>query len=376
MRLLVAALVLLFLPLGGCLSQTVPSPATEEVATPEPGTSAGFALQRVAGGFNQPLLVTHAGDDRLFVVEQGGTIQLVDGDWSTPRLWLDISSRISAGGERGLLGLAFAPDYATTGRFYVSFTATDGASVLERWVGTKSEEILRVAQPYANHNGGHIAFGPDGYLYLGLGDGGLAADPNKNGQNKATLLGSILRLDVSAATGYAAPRDNPFVGDATGADEVWAYGLRNPWRFTFDRVTGDLWIADVGQDEWEEVNFQPAASQGGQNYGWAAYEGTHLYPGGIAVNHVFPVAEYANANGDCSVTGGHVYRGGAVPALTGAYLLGDYCSGKIRAVVYDDGWRLFDWYAADLRISSFGEDVSGELYVVDHQGAIHQFVAA
>lgn len=376
MRLLVAALVLMFLPLGGCLSQTVPSPATEEVATPEPGTSAGFALQRVAGGFNQPLLVTHAGDDRLFVVEQGGTIQLVDGDWSTPRLWLDISSRISAGGERGLLGLAFAPDYATTGRFYVSFTATDGASVLERWVGTKSEEILRVAQPYANHNGGHIAFGPDGYLYLGLGDGGLAADPNKNGQNKATLLGSILRLDVSAATGYAAPRDNPFVGDATGADEVWAYGLRNPWRFTFDRVTGDLWIADVGQDEWEEVNFQPAASQGGENYGWAAYEGTHLYPGGIAVNHVFPVAEYANANGDCSVTGGHVYRGGAVPALTGAYLLGDYCSGKIRAVVYDDGWRLFDWYAADLRISSFGEDVSGELYVVDHQGAIHQFVAA
>ncbi len=356
--------------LVGCLD-LAPGPSEAEVATPEPGPDGIVELERLWGDFDQPLLVTHDGQD-TYVVEQCGKI------WQMPAriLFLDVSDAISCGGERGLLGLAFPDDHAATGLFYVSYTDPSGASVLERrHLDGRSFVLLEVAQPASNHNGGHIAFGPDGYLYYALGDGGLARDAFRNGQNKQTLLGSILRLDVAGGptTAYTVPADNPFVDDPTGADEIWAWGLRNPWRFSFDGETGDLWIADVGQDAWEEVNFQEAGAAGGENYGWPVYEGTHSHEPGVVLEHTFPVAEYANTD-DCSVTGGHVYRGADVPELTGSYVLGDYCTGMIRTIVHDGDWRLLDMMDTNLRISSFGEDAAGELYVVDHQGAVHRFI--
>ncbi len=342
-----------------------------DVATPEPSPQHGVGLQRVMGGFSSPLLVTHDGN-ATYVVEQCGTIQRVDGNAST--LWLDISSRVACGGERGLLGLAFPPDFASSGRYYVAYTNAQGNSVLSRFVGQQEEVLLTVTQPASNHNGGHLSFGPDGMLYHGLGDGGLARDAFRNAQNKGTLLGSILRLDVSTATGYAIPADNPFVDDPLAAGEVWAYGLRNPWRFSFDPANGDLWIGDVGQDAWEEVDHLPAGVAGA-NFGWPVWEGTHEHEPGIVMDHTFPVAEYANAGGDCSVTGGHVYHGPLVD-LEGKYVLGDYCSGTIRVVFQEAGtWVIHDLLETTLRISSFGQDAAGALYVVDHQGAIHRFVA-
>ncbi len=352
--------------LAGCLSQPTATDVPD-VATPVPGPPAGVALERVMGGFDSPLLVTHDGTD-TFVVEQCGTIQrIVDGE-ATP--WLDISDRVGCGGERGLLGLAFE---AGSDRFYVSYTDRSGASTVSRFTD-REEVLLRVDQPAANHNGGHLAFGPDDMLYIGLGDGGLARDAFRNAQNRATLLGSILRIDVSGQVGYEIPADNPFVGDAVAAEEIWAYGLRNPWRFSFDNATGDLWIADVGQDAWEEVSLL-APEAAGANLGWPVWEGTHQHEPGIVVDHTFPIAEYANAGGDCSITGGHVYHGPL--AIDGQYVLGDFCSGIIRVVFQDNGtWVLQDLLETSLRISSFGLDAAGTLYVVDHQGAIHRFVAA
>ncbi len=371
------ALILLLLPLSGCFDDPGGQRVDTPVATPEPGPDLGIALERLWGDFERPLLVTHA-DEQLFVVEQCGKV------WQMPQrsLWLDITPRVSCSGEQGLLGLAFPDDHAATGHFYVAYTDNSGTSILERRIvadGAPTEastELLRVTQPASNHNGGHIAFGPDGYLYMGLGDGGLARDAFRQGQNKGTLLGTVLRLDVAGAfeAAYGIPQDNPFVDDPAGANEIWAWGLRNPWRFSFDRATGDLWIADVGQDAWEEVNFEAAGGTGGVNYGWPVYEGTHLHEPGVAIDHVLPVAEYANQGGDCSVTGGFVHRGN-VSGLVGKYVLGDYCSGTIRTVVSTgDGWALQDTLDTDLRISSFGEDASGTLYVVDHQGAVHRFV--
>lgn len=365
--------LVLTLLLAGCLTSSPGATEVPDVATPEPGPLRGVALERVMGGFSSPVLVTHDGN-ATYVVEQCGTVKRLVGNASSP--WLDIKARVSCGGERGLLGLAFPSDYVSKGRYYVSYTNSAGNSVLSRFVGDQEEIILTVTQPASNHNGGHLAFGPDGMLYYGLGDGGLARDAFRQAQNPATLLGSILRLDVSAATGYTVPADNPFVADPTGADEVWSYGLRNPWRFSFDSATGDLWIADVGQDAWEEVDFQPAASKGGTNYGWPVWEGTHEHEPGLALDHEFPVAEYANAGGDCSITGGHVYHG-PLADLEGKYILGDYCSGIIRAVFKDNGtWAIHDILQSGLRISSFGTDAAGHLYVVDHQGAIHRFTAA
>ncbi len=371
MRIAAAALIVL----AGCLG-TPDSTPDPDVATPEPGDPGNITVERLWGEFDRPLLVTHDGTS-TYVVEQCGKV------WRMPdrELWLDVSSKVSCSGEQGLLGMAFPPDHATTGLVYISYTDTAGTSVLERLrlegdaPGTSGTILIQVAQPASNHNGGHIGFGPDGMLYMALGDGGAARDAFRNGQNKLSLLGSILRLDVAGAFGdaYTVPEDNPFVGDSTGADEIWAWGLRNPWRFSFDPATGDLWHADVGQDAWEEINWQPADSGGGENYGWPVYEGTHLHEPGVVIDHTPPVAEYANA-GDCSVTGGHVYRGTDVPGLVGRYVLGDYCTGIIRVVESDgDAWRLLDLMDTSLRISSFGTDPAGELYVVDHQGAVHRF---
>jgi glucose/arabinose dehydrogenase len=348
----------------------------------------GVELVEVASGLEQPVLVAHAGDGsgRFFVVEQSGVVRIVDAGAVRPTPFLDIATLVEAGGEQGLLGLAFPPDYEKSGRFYVSYTAEEGNgdSRLVRYKvsatdanvadATSGEVLLTVNQPYANHNGGNIVFGPDGYLYFGLGDGGSGGDPHGNGQSLGTLLGKLLRIDVSDATGYTIPPTNPFVSNLAAKHEIWSYGLRNPWRFTFDRANGDLYIGDVGQNAWEEIDFQPASSNGGENYGWNLYEGSHAYKVGLPASTVFPVAEHAHGGGECSITGGHVYRGKNVASLSGVYVYGDYCSGRIwtlkkTAAAWENA-LLFD---TDHNISSFGEDEAGEVYVVDHGGAIYRF---
>ena len=355
--------------------------ALDDLADPTPVAADAFpaiTLTRVAGGFAQPLLITHAGDGsgRMFVVERGGLIRILRDGVVEPRPFLDLSARVrTLGSEQGLLGLAFPPDYASRRHFYVNYTGTLGVgdTVVARYRASadadladpaSGQTLLRQAQPFPNHNGGHLAFGPDGHLYIGLGDGGPAGDPFGNAQKPATLLGKLLRIDVEAgASTYAIPADNPF-GNA-----IWATGLRNPWRFSFDRATGDLYIADVGQNAYEEVNFQPAASPGGQNYGWNVMEGMHCYKDADCERAGLtpPVAEYAHGAGDCSITGGHVYRGDRHPALRGVYLYGDFCSGRLWGLRRDAaGWASALLLESGLNVSSFGEDESGEVYLTDY----------
>lgn len=353
-----------------------------------------YQLVPVASGFSRPLYVTHAGDGsgRLFVVEQGGAIRVIKDGVVLAQPFLDVSGLISREAledgytERGLLGLAFHPGYADNGWLYIDYTDVNGHTVVARYTvsaddpdradATSAAPLLYVQQPYANHNGGHMAFGPDGYLYVSLGDGGSGGDPDGNGQNLATLLGSILRLDVNVADGYAIPADNPFVDREGAHPEIWAWGLRNVWRFSFDRATGDLYLADVGQDQWEEINFQPVSSAGGENYGWNAFEGTHVYSGQPAASDVVaPVLEYAHSYGRCSVTGGYVYRGERIPALQGVYLYGDWCTGTIWSAQRDAGglWQALVSLESGRSISSFGEDEAGELYLVDYGGEVLRF---
>ncbi|KRT72115.1 MAG: hypothetical protein XU12_C0025G0005 [Deltaproteobacteria bacterium CSP1-8] len=356
---------------GGGQTAEIPPPAQNlQVALVEAGT--GFAL---------PVHVTHAGDGsgRVFVVEQAGTIRTLDNAAAAP--FLDIRDRVLSGGEQGLLGLAFSPDYVTNGEFYVNYTRNvnlDGATVIARYRATgnphvadpASEEILLViGQPFANHNGGQIAFGPDGYLYIGMGDGGSGGDPQNNGQRKDTLLGKILRIDVeSGQAPYAVPTSNPFLSDNTARGEIWATGLRNPWRFSFDRATGDLYIGDVGQGQFEEIHFQPSASPGGENYGWNVMEGAHCFPGPSCNNAglVLPVAEYDHGQG-CSVSGGMVYRGAEFPSFQGTYVYGDFCSGRIWGL-RKAGTTWENTLLADTphQISTFGEDEAGNLYVASY----------
>ena len=353
---------------------------------------AAFKLTQVAAGFTRPLYATHAADgsNRLFLVEQVGLIWILKDGARTTGPFLDISSLISPGAitnrftEQGLLGLAFHPDYQSNGAFFVNYTDLQGSTVVARYHvdaenpdiadATSGEILFRLSQPYANHNGGHIEFGPDGYLYIALGDGGSANDPLGAGQNRQLLLGSILRIDVDGAAPYAIPPDNPFVGDASARDEIWAYGLRNVWRFTFDRATGDMYMADVGQNQWEEINFQPADSAGGENYGWNVWEGKHIFAGGSAPNHVPPIYEYSHSFG-CSVTGGNVYRGEAIAELEAVYLFGDWCSGRIWGAWRDHemAWHADQLMNTGLPISSFGEDEAGEVYVIDYGGALYRF---
>ncbi len=339
-----------------------------------------IALQAVGSGFRQPTTIANAGDGsgRLFVLEQRGRIRvLAAGATGT---FLDISDRVSCCIERGLLGLAFPPGYATKGRFYVHYTNLAGNVVIARYrvsadpnvADPASEEILlTIDHPYANHNGGQLAFGPrDGYLYIGVGDGGSEEDPHNYGQNPGVLLGKILRIDVEGGTmPYAVPPDNPFVSRPGYRPEIWALGLRNPWRFSFDRETGDLYIADVGQDRYEEVDFQPASSRGGENYGWRIMEGLHCFnpdpcdPAGL----VQPVAEYDHALG-CSITGGYVYRGPDV-ALRGVYYYGDYCSGRMWGLRQENGaWQNTQLLKSPYPISTFGEDEAGNVYLADYAG--------
>jgi glucose/arabinose dehydrogenase len=354
------------------------SPAT---ATALPAIS--YQLLPVATGFERPVYLTHAGDGsgRLFVVEQPGRVRIISSSKLQPEAFLDLSALVnSRTNERGLLGLAFHPQYARNGYFFVHYSAADGATAVARYHVSENAQradagsatlVLSQPQPYPNHNGGQLAFGPDGYLYLGLGDGGSAGDPQGNGQNLGTWLGKILRLDVDAALPYALPAANPFIAGG-GLPEIWAYGLRNPWRFSFDRRSGDLFIADVGQGNWEEINFQPAAETAARNYGWAIVEGNHCVQSGCAAPGVsMPVAEYDHSSG-CSVTGGYVYRGSRLAALQGAYIYGDYCTGTIWALRPAAGgaWRTSVLFQSALNISSFGEDEAGELYVVHHGGSV------
>jgi glucose/arabinose dehydrogenase len=357
-----------------------------------------LGLEPIAAGLSAPLLVTHAGDgsDRLFVVEQTGKVRIVDGAGdllSAP--FIDLSRSVSGGGEQGLLGLAFHPSYATNGRLYFSYTDLNGTSVIreykvlasnpDRVDGASGRTILRVRQPYANHNGGHIAFGPDGYLYIGLGDGGSGGDPGNRAQSLGTLLGKILRIDVNGRTGtlpYGIPSTNPYVG-RTGLDQIWAYGLRNPWRFSFDRVTGDLWIGDVGQGEWEEVD-RALAVRGrnagrGFNFGWRVMEGAHCFrpsSGCDRTAKTLPLTEYAHARGRCSVTGGYVYRGDAYPHLAGAFFFADYCSGDIWYVDRGATRGVIPTLAMTTgsQVTSFGEGEDGELYLTEAGGTVLRLI--
>lgn len=382
---------ILFLLFGAVLAQDAEI-VTFRDAAPSPDS---VRLTLVASGYNRPLYVTHAGDgsNRLFLVEQSGKIWIFKDGAQLSQPFLDLSaiiSRSALGGgftEQGLLGLAFHPLYAVNGVFYVNYTDRNGSTVVARYhvsasnpdqaAGGSGEIIFHLAQPYANHNGGHIEFGPDGYLYIALGDGGSANDPLGAGQNRALLLGSIVRIDVDSDPRYAIPEGNPFVGLANAHDAIWAYGLRNVWRFSFDRATGDMYMADVGQNRWEEINFQPADSKGGENYGWNVWEGNHIFAGGSAPDHVPPIFEYGRDMG-CSVTGGNVYRGQAIPDLEAVYLFGDFCTGWIWTTWRDhEGqWQTRAFLNTTYEISSFGEDEAGELYLIDYAGALYRFDAA
>lgn len=351
---------------------------------PAPLEGISVRLERLVGGLDHPVWMTHAGDGsgRLFVLEQPGRIRIVQDGAMLERPFLDVSERVGEPGfEQGLLGLAFAPDYGSSGKVYVSYTDQRGDSVLARYrveavdpnrVDPDSAQIiLTVGQPAANHNGGHVLFGPDGYLYFGLGDGGGVSDPEGNGQNTGTLLGALLRIDVTEDEGYGIPPDNPFVHQPAARGELWAYGLRNPWRFAFDGNTGDLYIGDVGEHNVEEINYLPGDSPHGANFGWSLWEGSRRQWGGSRRGLVFPVAEYTHESGRCSVIGGHVYHGQDMPGMSGAYIYGDFCSGDIWLLHHrGDAWHTSRVMMTGFPVSSFGEGPAGELYVLDYRGAV------
>jgi glucose/arabinose dehydrogenase len=366
-------------------------PGIQPVAAADSSAAAPrVRLESVASGFDRPLFVTHAGDGsgRLFVVEQGGRIRVVKAGAALAAPFLDLSRALdNSKGERGLLGLAFAPDYATSGFFFVAHTSPGPAVVVRRFHVSadpdradpaSGELVLSMDDPFSNHNGGMLAFGPDGYLWVGTGDGGAAGDPNDNARNPKSLLGKLLRLDVRQLP-YRSPGDNPFVAGG-GRAEIWALGLRNPWRFSFDRGSGELWIGDVGQNAWEEIDLADPRTAAGIRFGWKTMEGGHCFspreacdPAGLAL----PVHEYGHDAG-CSVTGGYVYRGKRVPALAGAYLFGDYCRGTVWTLRSgaSGAFEVARLLETGRLISSFGEDEEGEVYLCDHgHGEIFRFAA-
>ena len=358
-----------------------------------------IALELVANNLANPVAITHAGDGsgRLFITLQDGQIVIYNGTQILPTPFLDISSLVSCCGERGLLSVAFHPNYVNNGFVYVNYTDNNGNTVIARYTVSANPNIanpssafilLTIQQPFSNHNGGQLQFGPDGYLYIGMGDGGSGGDPQDNAQNLGTLLGKMLRINVNGDDfptdpnrNYSIPSDNPFVG-ITGLDEIWALGFRNPWRFSFDLLTDDLFIGDVGQNNFEEIDFQPASSNGGENYGWRCYEGNSAFnTSGCspASNYEFPIFEYSHAEG-CSVTGGYRYRGNDFPGLFGIYFSGDFCSGKIWGTTQNgSSWTTNQLLDTSLSISSYGEDETGEIYLAHYSspdGAIYHIVSA
>ena len=387
-----------------------------QFATAEPPADLEL-IPLITNGLSRPVLITHAGDrsGRLFIVEQAGRIRIFDGNRLATTPFLDISPRVhDSGNEQGLLGLAFHPDYSNNGRFYVNYTESEpnppqdcldlGAdcnwnTVIERFQVSGNDpdlanvasgvRILVINQDYSNHNGGGIAFGPDGHLYIGMGDGGSGGDPENRAQSKDTLLGKILRIDVDgggfpadcgSVGNYGVPANNPFRDGAGGdCDEIWALGLRNPWRWSFDRDTGDMFIGDVGQNTWEEVDYEPWSSIGGLNYGWRCYEGDHPYNTngcGSPSQYEFPIFEYDQRLFDrAAVTGGYVYRGPTIGGLQGWYAFADYRSGEVWFTLPDSqgNWNTQLWKDVGLVISSFGEDEAGELYLVHLNGSVYRF---
>lgn len=375
-----------------------PAGETESpIATEEPTVEAasvtefpdpnGYTWAEVVSGLERPLDLVEPpdGSGRLLLVEKPGRILVLQDNNLLPEPFLDIRDRVNINGnEQGLLGIALHPNYQENGYFYLNYTGQGGSTFISRFTTTDdpnradpgSEKILLTfEQPFENHNGGVVAFGPDGYLYIGTGDGGSRNDPQDNGQSLDTLLGKILRIDVDGGDPYAIPADNPFA-DGGGRPEIWAYGLRNPWRFSFDSLTGDLYIADVGQNMIEEIDFQPAGAAGGINYGWKYREGSTDANGGppAGMESEDPVAEYTHADG-CSVTGGFVYRGEDLPEFRGVYLYADYCSGKMWGLLRgaDGTWQSSELYQLGGRnITSFGQDSRGELYIIDDGGGIYR----
>ncbi|MBK5256340.1 MAG: PQQ-dependent sugar dehydrogenase [Vicinamibacteria bacterium] len=399
-RVFTLALTLVLWACGG----SSPSPASPD-ATPTASAScpAGSVVQgtpnliaaRVAAGLSSPLdLQAVAGDRaRLFVVEQPGRIRIIRGVALLSAPFLDVSARITAGGERGLLGLALHPQFSANGRLFVNYTDRTGDTHVSEFRALASagdtadpaseREVLFVRQPFSNHNGGGLTFGTDGFLYIGLGDGGSGGDPLGNAQNLGTRLGKMLRIDVNGALPFAVPSDNPFVGRSGALPEIWAYGLRNPWRFSVDRGTGDLYIGDVGQGALEEIDVGLASRGGGENYGWNSMEGTRCFSPSSGCNMsglTLPVAEYGRSDG-FSVTGGVVYRGCRMPGYAGHYFYADYGSGVIRSFRFDAGRaaEARDWTTAlsgPGRVirnpSSFGVDADGEMYIVDYDGEVYR----
>ncbi|MFT5237566.1 MAG: glucose/arabinose dehydrogenase [Flavobacteriaceae bacterium] len=347
-------------------------------------------IELFKNGFSSPVDLQNAGDDRLFVVEQGGRIKILQSDGTiNPNLYLNISSQVSSGSEQGLLGLAFHPDYANNGYYYVNYTKTNGDSRISRFSVDPSDPdstlsgseltIIEYDQPFSNHNGGGIAFGGDGYLYIAVGDGGNGGDPGNRAQNTTILLGKLLRIDIdntSTVQNYSIPTDNPFAGSTVDAEEIWAYGLRNPWRFSFDSLNQDLWIGDVGQQNVEEID-RAGSTEAGLNYGWRCYEGSAPFnTGGCPPMQdlKFPIAEYSSSSStsNCSITGGYVYRGSIYPAMEGLYFFADVCSGLIGTV--DALGNLTDHGDFNGSWVSFGVDVNEELYIVNIGGSIFRVI--
>jgi glucose/arabinose dehydrogenase len=353
------------------------------------GSAQDSRFVEVVNGFQAPVGMANAGDGtgRLFVVEKGGYVRIISYGQILPEPFLDLSQVITpeAATEQGLLGLAFDPNYESSGRFFVNYTDAGGDTVIARYRVSSDPNkadpgsgkiLLTIDQPFWNHNGGHLAFGPDGHLYIGTGDGGDGHDPGERAENLTTLLGKMLRIDVSAED-YSVPADNPFSPSSGAKTEIWAYGLRNPWKFSFDRATGDLYIGDVGQQYFEEINLQPASSKGGENYGWDTLEGFHCHEpteGCEAGDSVLPIIEYDHSEG-VSVTGGYVYRGSQIPSLQGKYLFADFGSGTIWVAQKNGGaWTREVFEKTNWSIASFAEDEIGELYVVGFGGSVYQLV--
>jgi glucose/arabinose dehydrogenase len=359
---------------------------SDPAGPPEPITS--LRAVEVVNGLDSPVhLTAPEGDARLFVIEQRGVIRIISDGALLPTPFLDISDLVASGGERGLFSMAFDPDYATSGLFWVNYTDTNGDTRIERYRVSANANVadpgsallvLDVDQPYANHNGGQIAFGPDGMLYIGMGDGGSGGDPHNHGQTLSTLLGALLRIDVRT-TPYAIPQDNPYVDATSARPEIWAYGLRNPWRFSFDAPGGNIYIADVGQGEWEEIN-AVSAGDAAVNYGWRIMEGAHCYNATSCdqTGLTLPVHEYSHAEG-CSVTGGFVYRGQILTGLAGHYFYSDFCTGFLRSFRMAGGTASDheEWDVGDLgQVLSFGEDSAGELYVLSRNGRAYRLEPA
>ena len=375
----------------GVPTQDVTPPTSEPSSSPsdasplpDPPTlaDARIDLRRIAT-LEQPVaLAFRPGDDALYFAEKVGRVVALRGAGAEPEVILDITQEVSQGSEQGLLGIAFEPD----GRFlYINYTDVLGHTHVTEFRTTDDgvdlgsrRDVLFVEQPFSNHNGGNLAFGPDGYLYIGLGDGGSGGDPNGNGQSLRTLLGKMLRISPrpSGDDPYGIPFDNPFVGRDDARPEIWAYGLRNPWRYSFDRETGDLWIGDVGQSAREEIDVEPTGSPGGLNFGWNLFEGSLAFVGGSDAGTVGPVHEYPTGSGGCAVTGGYVYRGSRIPDLAGAFVFADFCGGRLEAFVLRDGVAKQHRPLGEVvdAVASFGEDAAGELYVLSLAGPVYRIV--